>query len=61
MRKLGMDVDTATVDSEIEHKFEAFSRPISARKQQVLQILFSGDFNPVAMELDMAELGTVEA
>jgi hypothetical protein len=36
MRKLGMDVDIAAVDSEIECKFEAFSGPISARKQQAL-------------------------
>jgi hypothetical protein len=37
MRKLELDVDAATVDSEIEHKFKAaFQGPMSASKQQVL-------------------------
>jgi hypothetical protein len=62
MRKLGLDVDTTTVDSEIERKFKAaFQGPMSANKQQALQILFSAEFDPVAMDLDMAELDTVEA
>jgi hypothetical protein len=62
MKKLGMDVDIVAVDSEIERKFRtAFSGPISARIQQAVQILFSGDFDPAAMKLEMAELDAVEA
>jgi CheY-like chemotaxis protein len=62
MRKLGFDVDAVTVDSEIERKFKAtFQGPMSASKQQALQILFSGEFDPAAMDLDMSELDTMEA
>jgi len=34
---------------------------MSARKERVLQILFNRDFDPMVMDLDMAELGNVEA
>jgi CheY-like chemotaxis protein len=34
---------------------------MSASKQQALQILFSGEFDPAAMDLDMSELDTMEA
>jgi CheY-like chemotaxis protein len=62
MRKLGLDIDAATVDSEIKHKFKAaFQGLMSASKQQALQILFSGEFDPADMDLDMTELDTMEA
>jgi hypothetical protein len=62
MKKLEIDVDEDVVDLEIERKFRAtFQGPMSANKQQALQILFNGDFDPAAMDLDMAELDTVEA
>jgi hypothetical protein len=62
MKKLGIDVDEDAGDSEIECKFRAtFQGPMSANKQQALQIPFNGDFDPAAMDLDMAELDTVEA
>jgi hypothetical protein len=57
-----MEIDTAAVDSEIERKFKAaFQGLILAAKQRALQILFSSDFDSATMELDMAQLGTVEA
>jgi hypothetical protein len=57
-----MEIDTATVDSEIERKFKAtFQGLILATKQRAPHILFSSDFDPIAMELDMAKLGIVEA
>ena len=57
-----MHVEDAAVDSEIQRKFkETFEGNMSARKQQALQILFSGDLDPEAMGLDMAGLDAVEA
>jgi hypothetical protein len=57
-----MEIDTATVDSEIERKFKAtFQGLILATKQRAPHILFSSDFDLIAMELDMAKLGIVEA
>lgn len=62
LKKLGVDVSDAAIDSEIQQKFkETFRGQLSTRKQQALQILFSGDFDPAAMGLEMAELDTVEA
>jgi hypothetical protein len=61
MKKLGIDVDEDVVDSEIEPKFRAtFQGPMSTNKQQALRILFNGDFDPAAMDLDMVELDTVD-
>jgi hypothetical protein len=62
MKKLGMAVDATDADSDIDLKFRAaFSGPISARKQQALQIIFSGDFDPTALGLDEGDLDAVEA
>ena len=62
LKKLGVHIEDAAVDSEIQRKFkETFEGNMSARKQQALQILFSGDLDPEAMGLDMAGLDAVEA
>jgi hypothetical protein len=62
LKKLGVHVNEDAVDSDIQQKFkEMFHGPMSTRKQQAFQILFSGDFDPTAMELDMAGLDAVEA
>jgi hypothetical protein len=43
------------VDAEVVQKFRtAFAAPMSAYKQNALQVLFSGDFDLVAMNLDLA-------
>jgi hypothetical protein len=43
------------VDAEIVQKFRAaFAALMSAYKQNALQVLFLGDFDPVAMNLDLA-------
>jgi hypothetical protein len=34
---------------------------MSPRKQQALQILFNGDFDPTAMGVEIADLDAVEA
>jgi len=62
LKKPGVLVDGASVDSELQIKFkEAFKGDMSVRKQQALQILLVGDFDPAAMGLDMAGLDAVEA
>jgi hypothetical protein len=62
LKKLGVHVDTSATDLEIERKFKAMFRGgnMSANKQQAMQILFNSDFNPVVMDLDMAQLEAVE-
>lgn len=62
LKKLGIHVDADAVDSEIERKFkETLTGPMSDGKKQAFQILFSGDLDPTAMDLDMAGLDAVEA
>jgi hypothetical protein len=55
LQKLGIAVNTDAVDAEVVQKFRtAFAAPMSAYKQNALQVLFSGDFDLVAMNLDLA-------
>ena len=55
LQKLGIVVDTNAVDAEVVQKFRvAFAAPMSAYKQNTLQVLFLGDFDPVAMNLHLA-------
>ena len=62
LKKLGVRVDEDAGDSEIQRNFkETFRGPMSSGKQQAFQLLFTGDFDPVAMELNMAGLDVVEA
>jgi hypothetical protein len=62
LKKLGVYVDDAAIGADIQRKFkDTFRGQLTARKQRALQILFSGDFDPAAMGLDMAGLDTVEA
>jgi CheY-like chemotaxis protein len=50
------------VDSETVRKYKAtFQAPLSASKQEALQLLFGGDFDPVAMNMDMVGLDGAEA
>lgn len=62
LKKLGVHVDDASVDSEIQRKFkETFRGNMSVRKQQALQILFSSELDPAALGLDMTGVDAVEA
>ena len=55
LQKLSIVVDTNAVDAEVVQKFRAtFAAPMSAYKQNTLQVLFLGDFDPVAMNLHLA-------
>ena len=59
-QKLGMVAPSPNVDSETVHKYKATYRaPLSDSTQEVLQLLFGGEFDPVAMNLDMVRLDEV--
>jgi hypothetical protein len=60
LKKLGIAVDEDAVDSAIESQFKAAFCHMTERKQRALQILFNGDFDPVTLDLDMAESDIVE-
>jgi hypothetical protein len=56
MQKLGMVAPSPNVDSEKVPKYKAiFQGPLSHSKQEALD-LFGGDFNPLALNLDMIGL-----
>jgi hypothetical protein len=57
LKKLGIAVEEDAADLEIENKFKAAFHHMSTRKQQALQILFKGDFDPAAMDLNLTGLG----
>jgi hypothetical protein len=40
----------------VEKLLATFAAPLSPSKEEALQTLFSGDFNPVAWNLNLAEL-----
>jgi hypothetical protein len=64
LKKLGVHVDDASVDSDIQRKFrETINGNMSVRKQRALQILFSGDFDPEALGIGSAgeDVDAVEA
>ena len=50
----GVVVASTSVDTKMVRKYKApFQTPLSAFKQEALQLLFGGNFDPVAMNLDM--------
>jgi hypothetical protein len=54
MQKLGVIANSPNVGSETIRKYKAtFQTPLSTSKQEALQMLFSEDFDPVTMNLDM--------
>jgi hypothetical protein len=57
LKKLGIAVEEDAADLEIENKVKAAFHHMSTRKQQALQILFKGDFDPAAMDLNLTGLG----
>ncbi|CAD6341147.1 unnamed protein product [Miscanthus lutarioriparius] len=60
MQKPGMVAPSPNVDSETVRKYKAtFRAPLSDSTQEVLQLLFGGEFDPVAMNLDMVGLDEV--
>jgi CheY-like chemotaxis protein len=62
MQKLGVVVPSPSVDTETVRKFKAvFQAPLSTSKHEALQLLFGGDFDPVAMNLDMVGIDGDEA
>jgi hypothetical protein len=53
MQKLGMMAPSPNVDPETVRKYKAtFQGPLSFSKQEALDLLFSGDFDPLASNLD---------
>lgn len=61
-QKLGVMVASPGVDSETVQKYKAtFQASLSASKQEALQLLFGGDFDPVATNLDMVGVDGVAA
>jgi hypothetical protein len=60
MQKLGVVVSSPTVKCETVHKYKStFREPLSASKQEALQLLFGGNFDPLAMNLDMIGMDEV--
>lgn len=56
MQKLGLPVDTPPADLEALGRYiDTFTEPLTPLKQEALQALYSPDFNPVAMNLNMGE------
>ncbi|CAD6271194.1 unnamed protein product [Miscanthus lutarioriparius] len=57
MQKLGMAAPSPAVDSETVRKYKTtFREPLSESNQEALQLLFGGQFDPVAMNLNMLGL-----
>nr|AGT16146.1 hypothetical protein SHCRBa_218_D02_R_110 [Saccharum hybrid cultivar R570] len=60
MQKLRMVAPSPNVDSEMVRKYKAtFSAPLLDSTQEALQLHFGGEFDPVAMNLDMIEMDEV--
>ena len=60
MLKLGMVAPWPNVDSETVCKYKTtFRAPLSDSTQEALQLLFGGEFDPVAMNLNMVGLDEV--
>jgi hypothetical protein len=60
MQKLGVVASSPNVDSEMVPKYKStFQAPLSASKQEVLQLLFGEEFDSVAMNLDMVGMDEV--
>jgi hypothetical protein len=57
MQKLGVEAPSPNVDSETVRKYKAtFRAPLSDSTHEALQLLLGGEFDPVAMNLDMIGL-----
>ena len=57
MRKLGLAVNVPPADKEAYEKYLAiFAEPLTPSKLEAIQMLFAPDFDPVAMNLNLAEL-----
>ena len=60
MQKLGVIASLPNVDSDTVRKYKStFQAPLSASKQEALQLLFGGEFDPMAMNLDMVGMDEV--
>ena len=60
MQKLGVVASSPNVNSEMVRKYKpTFQAPLSASKQEALQLLFGGEFDPLAMNLDMVGMDEV--
>ena len=60
MQKLGVVASSPNVDSEMLRKYKStFQALLSASKQEALQLLFGGKFDPVVMNLDIVGLDEV--
>ena len=54
MQKLGVVASSPNIDSKTVCKYKStFQASLSASKQEALQLLFGGEFDPLAMNLDM--------
>lgn len=54
MQKLGVIADShAVAPRDIDRFKSTFAAPLSASKHEALQVLFSGGFDPVALDLDL--------
>ena len=57
MQKLGVTTDIPPADMEaFENYLATFADPLTPSKQEALQMLFSPDFDPVAMNLNLSQL-----
>lgn len=57
MNKLGVIQDTVVASTADIDRYKAtFAAPLSPSKQEALQVLFSGVFDPEAMGLDLVGL-----
>ena len=57
IQKLGFEAPSPNVGSDTVRKYKAaFREPLSDSTYHALQLLFGGDFDPVAMKLDMIGL-----
>jgi len=60
MQKLGVVASSPNVDSETVRKYKStFREPLSASTQEALQLLFGGEFDPLAVNLDMIGMDEV--
>jgi hypothetical protein len=57
MNKLGLEAPSPNVASDTVRKYKAaFREPLSDSTYDALQLLLGGEFDPVAMELNMIGL-----
>jgi hypothetical protein len=57
MNKLGLEAPSPNVGSDTVHRYKAaFQEPLSDSTHDALQLLLGGEFDPVAMELNMIGL-----